>query len=248
MLSINLFATLICLLILIPQVDSQGDATRDVWLESRTRLELRPAPKSPRPAPKPAVASSREKTALGLGYTLFMVNQSGELVRTNPSRSFGAGERVCLLVETNRNGYVYVFSQEDNKAPMLLFPNSSVRNGNNFIQAHQTFWLPEEGEIEFDQNPAKEKLIVVFSEKQIPNLNASTKPEGVPVEEKVFQEMAQETAVRRGGRLEEGMILARGDRQRGVRLNSKNPAPSFILLSQDQSQSRIVAKIELTHR
>jgi hypothetical protein len=248
MLSIKSVIIFIAILTLIPQAAAQEDIPRDVWLESRTRLELRPAPRSPRPAPKPPVAGSPQKTALGLGYTLYMINQSGELVRTNPSRSFGAGERVCLLVETNRDGYLYVFSQEDNKTPMLLFPNSSVRSGNNFIQAHQTFWLPEEGEIEFDQNPAKEKLIVVFSEKQIPNLNASTKPEGVPVEEKVFQEMARETAVRRGGRLEEGKILAKGDRQRGVKLSSKNPAPSFILLSQDEAQSRIVAKIELTHR
>jgi hypothetical protein len=248
MLIIKLFAGLLSLLILIPQVDSQGDATRDVWLESRTRLEARPTPKSPKPAPKPAVTSNPQITALGLGYTLFMINKSGQLVRANPSRGFSAGDRVCLLVEANRNGYVYVFSQEDNKAPRLLFPNSSVRGGNNSIQAHQTFWLPEEGEIEFDENPAKEQLIVVFSEKQIPNLNPSMKPEGVPVEEKIFQEMTQETAVRRGGRLDEGMVLTKGDRERGVKLNSKNPAPSFILLSQDQTQSRIVAKIELTHR
>jgi len=235
----------------------QEDGERGGWLKSRSKIEYgegkRPGPgKPPRPAKQPTSPKSKPAedgaNAMGLGYTLFLVNVAGEVLRVNPNRQFKSGERVRLLVETNCDGYIYVFSQENSEAPRLLFPNTAIRNGDNFVPGHQAFWLPDEGEIEFDQRPAQERLIVVFSKNQVPNLMAGSQPEGVPVEAAVFQDVARETAVRQGGRLDEGTLLTKSEGQRGVRLSSKDPVPAFILLNQDPTQRRIVAKVEFAHR
>jgi hypothetical protein len=247
----------------VEQSPPQPDAIRGGWLKSRSlpasgrKPASRANPKPPAPAqpqepcgktPASATASTPRQTALGLGYTLFMVNEAGDLARVAPDRQFKSGERICLLVETNRNGYIYIFSQENDGPPRLLFPNSAVANGNNCVQAHQTFWLPEKGEIEFDDRPAKEKLLVVFSEQPLARLSPSAKPEGEAVEARLFQEVTQETAVRKGGRLGAGSLLTQTESRRGVRLSVKDPAPAFILLNQDATRTRIVASLQLTHR
>jgi hypothetical protein len=257
--SCKLIAGLIGLSLMNIQAWGQQDGIRGGWLKSRSAPAKRP-PLRPRPEPHvkveepcgktpPAVAaSSSRQGALGLGYTLFMVNEAGDLARVSPGYHFKSGDRICLLVETNRSGYIYIFSQENNEAPRLLFPNSRIANGNNCVQAHQTFWLPEKGEIEFDERPADEKLLVVFSEHPLAKLTPSAKPEGETIATTLFQEVTQETAVRKGGQLGAGLLLTHTESKRGVRLSVRDPAPAFILLNQDAAQRRIVANIQLTHR
>lgn len=255
-----------------PAPANQDERTRG-WLESRDKpvTTARPVPAPVKPvtptkteprAKQPANTKSVPKKpgvdsvpapelvnddTLGLGYTLFLINKSNALERVSPERQFKSGDRLCLLVEANRDGYIYIFTQENNDAPKLLYPSTQVRNGNNFVRAHQTFWLPEEGEIELDERPATEKLTVVFSEKPLSNLAVSNKPEGTPVEFKLFQDVAQATPVRKAGQLDAGSLLSQTEGQRGVRLKGKDPAPAVILLNQNPTESRIVTTIQLTH-
>jgi hypothetical protein len=259
MLSHKLIAGLLGLSLINVQAWGQQDGIRGGWLKSRSAPMKQPKPqpksepsvktKDPGGKTPPAItALSSHQGALGLGYTLFMLNEAGDLVRVSPGRPFKSGERICLLVEANRDGYIYIFSQEDDEAPKLLFPNSGIANGNNRVQAHQTFWLPEKGEIEFDARPAKEKLLVVFSEQPLAKLTPSKKPEGEAIEAMLFQEVTQETAVRKGGQIGAGVLLTQAESKRGVRLSMKDPAPAFILVNQDAAQTRIVASVQLTHR
>lgn len=235
-------------------VFGQTDQIRGGWLESRSRKTA--SSPTPKPPPKPSrrARSSRPTppslppATLGLGYTLFLANAAGQLERVNPDRAFRSGEKLKLLVETNRDGYIYIFSQENNGAPRLLFPNKEVSSDSNFVPAHQPFWIPEKGEIEFDERPAQERLFVVFSEEELRQLRVSSRPEGDPVEAKVFQELAQQTAARQHSQLEIGKLLTQREGARGVRLNSRDPAPAFILLNQQPEQKRIVLNLQLTHR
>jgi hypothetical protein len=225
----------------------QDDQARG-WFVSRDH-KAKPAPVKQRPrARRPASTASLPPATLGLGYTLFLANASGQLERVNPDRPFRSGEKIKLLVETNRDGYVYIFSQENNGAPRLLFPNKEVSTDSNFVPAHQPFWVPEKGEIEFDEKPAQERLFVVFNENELRQLAASNRPEGDPVEAKLFQELAQQTAARQHSQLEIGKLLTSREGTRGVRLNSRDPAPAFILLNQQPEQKRIVLNLQLTHR
>ena len=247
----------------VGQSPAQPDAIRGGWLKSRSSLASGPRP-APRTNPKPpapvkpqgpcgkttapTTTSPRQQTALGLGYTLFMIKETGDAVRISPDHQFRAGERMRLLVEANRDGYIYIFSQENDEAPKLLFPNTAIAGGSNCVSAHQTFWLPEDGEIEFDNRPARERLTVVFSETPLAKLEPSAKLEGEVVEAKLFQEVTRETAMRKSRQGAAGSLLTQTEGKRGVRLSVKDPAPAFILLNQDAAQTRIVASIQLTHR
>lgn len=230
---------------------SSGDNMRGGWMKSRTKVTGPAKPSSAKPraaSPTPAAEGIVRSESLGLGYTVFMVNASGQTTRVANDQGFKSNDRIRLLVETNSDGYIYIFSQENNEPPRLLFPNTRVRNGGNFVEGHKTFWLPETGEIEFDERPAKELLTVVFSQQPLSEVFASDRAEGTPVESGVFQKVALETSVRRAGQLNEASLLTQTEAQRGVRLNSKDPAPATILLNQSPSENRIVAKIEISHR
>jgi Domain of unknown function (DUF4384) len=239
-------------LLCTPAWAQSPDGIRGGWLKSRPVPAKRPKPrppssKPPGNSPSPTVFPTR-LNALGLGYTLFLMNPAGDLVRTRADRPFKSGDRVCLLVEVNRDGYLYIFNQENNQPPKLLFPNAHVAGGANQVRAHQTVWLPEKGEIEFDESPGQESLVLVFSESKLANLAPSTKPEGDAVEARVFQEAARETVVRADNQPGPNARMTPNEGKRGVRLNLSDPAPAFLLVNQDAAQTRIVARIQLTHR
>lgn len=252
MLRHQLFVALALSSLLTIAAFAQDEQTRG-WFVSRDNkakpAPVKPAPPQKRPrSPKPAPAATVLPPAtLGLGYTLFLTNAAGQPERVNPERAFRSGEKVKLLVETNRDGYIYIFSQENNGAPRLLFPNKVVSGDSNFVPAHQPFWIPEKGELEFDEQPAQERLIVVFNQEELPQLVAS-RPEGDPVEAQVFQDLTRQTAVRQHSQLEIGQLLTQREGTRGVRLNSRDPLPAFILLNQQPEQKRIVLNLQLTHR
>lgn len=240
---------------------AQEDQIRGGWLESRARLERRTKPaiaSAPRPA-RPTKAEPAQSTAkpepeavsaLGIGYTLFKKNTDGEFVRVGLKEVFKSGDAVRLLLETNVDGYLYIFSREEGQAPLLLYPNSQVQNGKNFVPAHQAFWLPEEGEIEFESNKnklAQETLTLVFSEKLLANFSPSNSLEGTPVDLNQFNEVARATEVRQVGNLKIGLRLTTEEGTRKVRIRKTAPSPAYILVNRDPSQSRIVANIQLTH-
>ncbi len=236
---------------------AQEDQTRGGWLESRGRLEKRekaaPLPKTSKPkpvqaSPVPTVPSEQAASSgLGIGYTLFKKNINGEFVRVSTDEKFKSGDSVRLLVETNLDGYLYIFSRENGKAPMLLFPNAHVQGGNNYLKAHKAFWLPEEGEIEFDGNPAEETLTLLFSERPLPNFVPSPSLDGVAVDAKLYDEVARETEVNRIGNLSVGIKLTAEEGTRSVRIRKSSPPPAYILVNRDTKTPRIVANIKLTH-
>jgi hypothetical protein len=239
----------------------QEDQIRGGWLESRSRLERRTKPVTP-PTPKPVRQTKTEPTSpiakpelegahgLGIGYTLFKKNADGEFVRVGTQEVFKSGDSARLLVETNLDGYLYIFSREGDQPPMLLYPNSQVQNGKNFVPAHQAFWLPEEGELEFDSiknGPAKETLTLVFSETLLPDLAAANSLEGTPVDLAQYNEVARATEVRQVGNLKIGLRLTTEEGTRKVRIRKTVPPPAYILVNRDAKESRIVANIQLTH-
>lgn len=241
---------------------AQEDQVRGGWLESRSRLERRtkpaaaPAPKPARPsnpavpAARPAPAQMETAQGLGIGYTLFKKDAAGEFVRVTTQEIFKSGDSARLLVETNVDGYLYIFSREDGQPPTLLYPNTQVQNGKNFIPAHQAFWLPEEGELEFDNvktGPAKETLTLVFSETPLANLPPATSLDGAPVDLAKYNEIARATEVRQVGNLQIGLRLTTEEGTRKVRIRKTVPPPAYILVNRDVKESRIVANIQLTH-
>lgn len=261
--------SLFCLVFISAIVLGQQDETRDVFLKGRIltagipkppgptptatpkiRVKKQPPPSStPKPKqPPPSAASDLQGDTLGIGYTLFMVNSSGDLIRVSADRQFNSGDRISLWIEPNRRGYIYLFAQENDGPPKMIFPNSRINNGMNLVEAHQSYWVPAENAFELYNSPAREKITLVFSEVKLQKLPPSTTPEGVAIESALFSEVAKATEIRKGDDLAEGMPITKAERPRGVRLSQVDPAPSFILLNKYPADKRIVANIQLTHR
>src|ERR1043166_2388764 len=107
---------------------------------------------------------------LGLGLTLFMRDSNGLAVRTDPSHDFHKGDHVRFLVETNTDGYLYLFNTTDNGAPVMIYPDAELDEAGNYFQAHVPFEIPSSLASEerlkwltFDEHGGAEKLYFVFT-------------------------------------------------------------------------------------
>jgi hypothetical protein len=116
-------------------------------------------------------------TPIALGYSLFMRDESGNAVRVDPSREFRAGDRVRLSLETNVDGYLYVFYTENDTNPQMIFPDARLDEGYNEIDAHVPYEVPSSFETDerlrwfvFDNKPANERLYIVVTREPLPGI------------------------------------------------------------------------------
>src|SRR6185295_9341789 len=64
--------------------------------------------KKPTGRSDPATAVNARR--IGLGVTLFLRDSNGLAVRVDPEHVFRKGDRVRVLLETNTDGYLYIFN------------------------------------------------------------------------------------------------------------------------------------------
>jgi hypothetical protein len=114
---------------------------------------------------------------IGLGYSLYMRDANGDAVRVDPTRVFHAGDRIRISLETNTDGYLYVFHTENNGEPQMIYPDAKLDEGDNFVEAHVPYEIPWSGEqteslrwFVFDQNPANERLYIVITREPLPGV------------------------------------------------------------------------------
>ena len=122
-----------------------------------------------------AAMNSYLPTALGLGYTLYKRDSMGNAVRVDPSQEFHAGARIRLSLETNTDGYLYIFHTENDGEPEMIYPDVRLGQGNNQIEAHVPYEIPwnepgVENWFKFDANPANERLYVVVTRQPLPGI------------------------------------------------------------------------------
>src|SRR6185503_6094196 len=79
---------------------------------------------------------------LGLGLTLFSRDSNGLAVRVAPDRVFQKGDRVRILLETNADGYLYIFNRTNDGPVVMIYPDAELDEGGNYLQAHVPFEIP----------------------------------------------------------------------------------------------------------
>lgn len=124
-----------------------------------------------------ASVNAYASTPIALGYSLFMRDANGNAVRVDPSREFRAGDRVRLSLETNIDGYLYVFYTENDANPQMIFPDARLDEGYNEIDAHVPAEVPSSFETDerlrwfvFDEKPANERLYIVVTREPLPGI------------------------------------------------------------------------------
>ena len=270
----------------LPAFAQQDEDVRGAFLTTRPKANdkgNKPAPKPghrrPKPAPGPApvggggTASGPAKKALprmGLGLTLFMRDSNGLAVRTDPSREFHKGDHVRVLLETNTDGYLYVFNTTGNGQPSMIYPDPELDEAGNYIQAHVPFEIPSSVAAEerlrwftFDQYPGAEKLYFVFTREPL---------SGTPIEDDLVSfcrdnaskcpwHPAAETWAAIQKELGEPVKIGKAERQgasetsaehrgatRGIGLNRDDPEPTLIMLTASTNKQILVATLELVHK
>lgn len=206
---------------------------------------------------------------LGMGYTLYMRDANGSAVRVDPSRSFRTGERVRILLETNTDGYLYIFNTTDNGDPVMIYPDTRLDEGGNYIEAHVPIEIPSSEEADesfrwftFDNKPGTERLYIVFSREPLP---------GVPIEDELvnycrgkgdnctWQPSAALWAQVKAGmnaRVQVVKSKSYGQAQtsaeheavnRGLGLTRSAPEPSVIRMNASSNTGLIITVLELAH-
>jgi len=225
----------------------------------------------PGPSSTPDVAPRKGGSQrLGLGVTLFMRDSNGLSVRTDPTRTFRKGDHVRVLLETNADGYLYVFNTTDNGQPVMIYPDAELDEAGNYIQGHVPWEIPSSTAAEerlrwftFDQTSGAEKLYFVFTREPLAT---------VPIEDDLINFCRENTGkcpwkpaadvwAQIKSELDEPVKVAKSEgfgksqtgpeqqaATRGIGLNRDDPEPSLIMLTASTSKNILVATMDLIHK
>jgi hypothetical protein len=205
---------------------------------------------------------------MGLGLTLFMRDSQGLAVRTDPSRVFQKGDGIRVLLETNSDGYLYIFNTTDNGPAAMLYPNAELDEAGNYLQAHVPFEIPMSANTDerlrwliFDENAGDEHLFFVFTREPLA---------GVPIEDELIayctdkkscswkptEEIWSRIQKEGGQPLQTAKSTQYGAQQtaseqdassRGIGLAKDDPPPSLIMMASSNTGT-LVATLNLIHK
>jgi len=226
--------------------------------------------KKPVPKPTPVTPSTLNAARLGLGLTLFMRDSNGLAIRTDPAHEFQKGDHVRFLIETNADGYLYVFNTTDGGQPVMIYPAPELDEAGNYFQAHVPFELPSSTTAEerlrwltFDEKPGAEKLYFVFAREPLAAVpieddliafcrENSRKCPWSPGEEVWAQIQKEMSESVRSAKVEGlGKAQTSSEQQaatRGIGLNRSDPEPALIMLTGSTSKNMLVVTLDLVHK
>jgi hypothetical protein len=206
---------------------------------------------------------------MGVGLTLFLRDSNGLAVRTDPDRVFRKGDRVRVLLETNADGYLYLFNTTNDGPPVMMYPHADLDEGGNYLQAHVPFEIPSSlGEQEhmrwfaFDDVAGAERVFIVFTREPL---------KGIPLEDELIafcRDSAASCPIRPSSeiweaiqkeveqplRLDKSKAFGTAETQseqeattRGLGLSKEDPQPSLVMMA-SSPRSTLVATLDLIHK
>lgn len=209
---------------------------------------------------------------LALGYTILLKDDGGRLSVADAKSEFKTGDRFAVALETNADGYLYMFSAENGRDPELLFPNAQIDGGANAVAAHARASFPTtataeaEHFIEFTDPPAAEHLFIIFSRRplaDVPAGEALVKFCGKNPEDCAWKPTAAQWARITGGGNGRGVTEAKnapllaqmnaptampGTLQRGLKVKKDDPKPAIVRVNESSDADVLVTEIVLTHK
>jgi hypothetical protein len=216
-------------------------------------------------------AAATKPRPLGLGYTFFTLGDNGLAVRTDSARQFRTGEAIRIALESNTDGYLYIFHTENDGEPAMLFPDTRLGGGNNFVRAHVPYEIPSSEEASeemrwfvFKDPPAAERLYIVLARQPLAGVPTGAalvnycseaqracpwRPAAsVWTELKAMQEREQ-VAVSKVK--DQGRAQTTDERvavTRGLGLGAGAPTPSVIRMTASPNSKMLITAIDLIHK
>ena len=230
----------------------------------------KPVDKTPnKPGPSSPPSTPVNARRIGLGVTLFMRDSNGLAVRVDPNHVFQKGDRVRVLLETNTDGYLYIFNTTDDGPATMIYPHADLDEAGNYLQAHVPFEIPSSVSAEerlrwfaFDETAGTERLFFVFTREPL---------SGVPIDDDLIalcKESKEKCPVRPSTevwavvqkQMQEPLMTDKtkqfGEAQtateaqatsRGLGLSKEDPPPSLVMMA-SSARSTLVATLDLIHK
>jgi len=206
---------------------------------------------------------------MGLGITLFMRDSNGLAVRTDPDHVFRKGDRVRVLLETNADGYLYIFNTTNDGPAVMIYPNAELDEGGNYLQAHVPFEIPTSLASEerlrwfaFDEIGGTEHLFFVFTREPLggipieddligfcrdSNESCPIRPSAevwAAIQKEMQEPLKTDRTQRYGGAQTDAEQQAT---TRGLGLAKEDPQPSLVMMA-SSPRSTLVATLDLIHK
>jgi hypothetical protein len=119
------------------------------------------------------------KPLLTLEWRIMMEGEDLELEEVSPQTIFHTGDRIQLRVKPNQDGYLTIIQNTEGDEGVVLFPDSRIKNGKNFVKKNQEVIMPSSCDADFKdkngncsfelQEPAGREIItLIFSREAIP--------------------------------------------------------------------------------
>ena len=246
---------------------SSGGSNTPIKNPDKTPVKPDNSGKKPSQPSDPATPVNARR--IGLGMTLFMRDSNGLAVRVDPDHVFRKGDRVRILLETNSDGYLYIFNTTDAGPATLIYPDVSLDEAGNYLQAHVPFEIPSSLSAEerlrwfaFDDVAGTERLFFVFTREPLG---------GVPIEDELIaycNEAKERCPIKPNSEVwavvqkemheplktdktkQYGRTQTSGEQEataRGFGLAKDDPQPSLVMMA-SSTRSTLVATLDLIHK
>jgi hypothetical protein len=233
----------------------------------KSKTPAKPAARQPGNRAK---ASPAPEAPIGIGYTLYKKGADGSPVRVLASQEFRAGDAVRLMIEPNTDGYLYVFHAENDRDPVMIFPDARLSGGDNRIKAHVPYEVPSSQEADprfrwfyFDDKPATERLYLVVTRSPLPGVltakslvaHCRANPKDCPWRPSL------EDWNKLAAKVDTGVSVSRGEApgqiqtaverdavSRGLGLPPGAPAPSVVKMNTSPKAGMLMTAVDLAHK
>jgi hypothetical protein len=194
---------------------------------------------------------------IGLGYTVLLRGADGQPLAADESKEFKVGDRIRVKLETNTDGYLYIFTPDDDGTPLMIYPHAAVDGGANTILANTNDFVPVADWYALEPPAADVPVYVILSRKPFAEVKTGEalvefcggrrdcywKPTPAAWER---IKAASATSVIEGKNLRLARVRLPDDTlTRGLRLSRESPGPAVVRVSSSAEAQALMTTITL---
>lgn len=116
-----------------------------------------------------AKASFESGKNVGISYKIILITKEGQTKIVQTSYVFKSGDKIKLMVKTNKEGYLTILNIGSSGNTHVLF--------NEFVEASKEIEIPHKSNLRFIGDPGTEKFLVMLSNNPNPFVQSSKKDE-----------------------------------------------------------------------
>jgi len=140
---------------------------------------------------------------LTIQYRLIKRAEGGGSGDTSPSTVFFTGDQVKIAITPNQDGYLYIIHNTQGRDGQLVFPDSRINNGLNFVSKDTEYAVPgscprfqnpKDCWYEMDDVAGREEFTLIFSRDAISSLPNRAIGDGGLIKQEIIREIRNQTS------------------------------------------------------